>query len=150
MSVSQLYIPFQDKINQLEKLIKNTGLKIYRYSDYRSFLEQKKLYAQGRTTPGNIVTFSPPGYSLHNYGLAADYVWGGPGKWTWEASESKWEQFADLAEFLGFESGRRWGRKQDNPHVQITYGLSIEKLYSVYSKTWKLVDVWAFIDGYRQ
>ena len=41
---------------------------------YRSFPEQTKLYNQGRTTPGNIVTKAIAGKSYHNYGLAIDVV----------------------------------------------------------------------------
>lgn len=40
----------------------------------RTFKEQAAIYAQGRTTPGKIVTFSPAGSSYHNYGLAIDVV----------------------------------------------------------------------------
>lgn len=40
----------------------------------RTFAEQGILYAQGRTTAGNIVTYSPAGTSYHNYGLAVDLV----------------------------------------------------------------------------
>lgn len=43
-------------------------------SGYRSFAEQNKLYAQGRTAPGKIVTNAKGGQSNHNYGLAIDYV----------------------------------------------------------------------------
>ena len=41
---------------------------------YRSIQEQNTLYAQGRTTPGNIVTHARGGQSLHNYGNAFDVV----------------------------------------------------------------------------
>lgn len=41
-------------------------------SDLRSFEEQAAQWAKGRTAPGSIVTWSPPGSSYHNYGLAID------------------------------------------------------------------------------
>lgn len=34
---------------------------------FRASAEQAKLYAQGRTTPGRVVTNAKPGQSLHNY-----------------------------------------------------------------------------------
>ena len=34
---------------------------------YRSFAEQQATYNQGRTLPGNIVTWALPGQSAHNY-----------------------------------------------------------------------------------
>ncbi|WP_309244896.1 M15 family metallopeptidase [Bacillus sp. WMMC1349] len=43
-------------------------------SGYRSFAEQNKLYAKGRTASGKIVTNAKAGQSNHNYGLAVDYV----------------------------------------------------------------------------
>lgn len=39
----------------------------------RSFAESNSLYAQGRTTPGPIVTKAAAGQSYHNYGLAFDF-----------------------------------------------------------------------------
>lgn len=42
---------------------------------FRSFAEQDKLYAQGRTNKSKpIVTNARGGYSAHNYGLAIDFV----------------------------------------------------------------------------
>jgi peptidoglycan LD-endopeptidase CwlK len=41
---------------------------------YRSFDEQKALYAKGRTAPGPKVTNAPAGMSCHNYGIAVDAV----------------------------------------------------------------------------
>lgn len=41
-------------------------------SAYRTIAAQQALWNQGRTTPGDIVTWAPPGSSYHNYGLAID------------------------------------------------------------------------------
>ena len=41
---------------------------------FRTFAEQDAFYAQGRTTPGDIVTNAKGGQSYHNYGLAVDFV----------------------------------------------------------------------------
>lgn len=41
---------------------------------YRTAAEQAKLYFQGRTVPGRIVTNARPGFSVHNYGAAIDFV----------------------------------------------------------------------------
>ena len=41
---------------------------------YRAKSEQAKLYFQGRTTPGRIVTNAKPGLSFHQYGVACDLV----------------------------------------------------------------------------
>jgi len=146
MSIDKLYLPLQEKVGLFRKLIKAAGLNADVFSDYRSFAEQKKIYAQGRTTPGEIVTNSKPGYSYHNYGLAIDVVFKNKkGQWTWTSKE--WEQLGSIGESLGFEWGKDFG---DLPHFQFTYGLDIYKLYEIYSKTWKLKNVWLFLDGWRQ
>lgn len=62
---------FTDFINEAEKVL-NLTLRIV--ESFRSFARQQQLYNQGRTTPGAIVTWSIPGSSYHNYGLAADIV----------------------------------------------------------------------------
>lgn len=41
---------------------------------YRSPAEQLKLWTQGRTVPGKVVTNAGPLESLHNFGLAMDLV----------------------------------------------------------------------------
>ena len=41
---------------------------------FRTFAEQKELYAQGRTKAGGIITQAKEGFSYHNYGMAIDIV----------------------------------------------------------------------------
>lgn len=41
-------------------------------SGFRSFAQQQKIYNQGRTTKGSIVSYAKPGTSLHNFALALD------------------------------------------------------------------------------
>jgi len=43
-------------------------------SGFRDFAAQNRLYAQGRTTPGHIITKAHGGESAHNFGLAIDFV----------------------------------------------------------------------------
>ena len=68
-----------EKLNQLVKVCKDNGITIEFSSGYRSFAEQDKLYAQGRTEPGMKVTNARGGYSQHNWGIAADFFW----TWMW-------------------------------------------------------------------
>jgi hypothetical protein len=51
----------------------------------RTIEEQEKLYAQGRTTKGPIITNSKPGFSFHNFGCASDW-----GYFTDEAEGREW------------------------------------------------------------
>ena len=47
-----------------------SGLSARLISGTRTFAEQDRLYAQGRTEPGNVVTNARGGQSNHNYGIA--------------------------------------------------------------------------------
>lgn len=77
-----------DRLNQLHPLIRQSALDAYAESvkstpegvhplitqTFRSFEESDKLYAQGRTEPGKIVTNSKAGQSYHNFYLALDFA----------------------------------------------------------------------------
>jgi hypothetical protein len=93
----------------------------------RTYAEQNALYAQGRTTPGPVVTNARGGYSFHNFGVAFDvglfrgraYVEEGSG----------YTSVGHLGERTGLEWGGRWRGFQDNPHFQYP-GLSLDGLRS--------------------
>jgi peptidoglycan LD-endopeptidase CwlK len=89
----------------------------------RTWAEQDALYAQGRTTPGQIVTHVAGGYSWHCFGLAVDLVPEDitPGQPDWNLSHPVWARMVSLAESLGLVSGAEWhGADLDTPHVQLT------------------------------
>ena len=69
----------------------------------RTEAEQAALYAQGRTTPGAIVTNAKPGTSAHNYGLALDVVPIVNGKPDWSGTGPVWDQVANLGQARGLE-----------------------------------------------
>lgn len=111
---------------------------------FRSYEDQMKYYKQGRsqisgtkewqiTNPSQVVSHAPPGYSYHNFGLGLDsafvgsdpYLSGHPKG----MSEFYWNQYGLIAESFGLVWGGRWpGMKQDRPHVQLGYGLSIHEI----------------------
>ncbi len=72
IDLGKLYPPFAQAIIQLQTNCAIRGVHYYWTSGYRAHEEQAKLYAQGRTTPGPIITNSKPGSSYHNYGIASD------------------------------------------------------------------------------
>jgi peptidoglycan L-alanyl-D-glutamate endopeptidase CwlK len=89
----------------------------------RTYAEQDALYAQGRTSPGRIVTYASAGYSWHNFGLAADLVPEDitPGQPDWNLSNPVWAKLVSVAESLGLVSGAEWkGPQLDTAHVQLT------------------------------
>ncbi len=88
----------------------------------RSWNEQDALYAQGRTTPGPIVTNAPGGTSWHNLGLACDIVPEDitPGQPDWNISNPAWTRIISVGESLGLVSGSEWRTFKDYPHFQLT------------------------------
>ena len=89
------------------------------FETFRSPLRQEWLYAQGRTRPGEIVTYKRTG-GLHAEGLAADIVWfdkaGFP---RWDGSDLLWHRLGHAARLHGLEWGGDWKMK-DLAHVQAT------------------------------
>lgn len=115
----------------------------------RTFAEQDKLYAQGRTAPGIIVTKAKGGQSWHNYGLAIDVAIlvdkNGDGKYETLNNDLKADFDGDgMADFLeeivyvfelyGWEAGIKWAKFPDPPHFQKTFGLTIAEAQKRYNE----------------
>lgn len=111
------------------------------FETWRSLERQEELYAQGRTTPGNIVTDSKPGLSIHGYGCAADVVFRDQkGDWTWDRAYP-WEKLAEFMKAQGLEWGGDWKSIKDLPHFQLTGGVKAEAAMQV-QKTKGLLAIW--------
>ena len=83
----------------------------------RTIAEQDALYAQGRTTPGKVVTHARGGESPHNYGAAFDIccTQGAP----YPEDLGWWEQVGEVGERVGLLWGGRWQPgKRDLPHFE--------------------------------
>lgn len=97
------------------------------YYGLRTAAEQAALYAQGRTTPGAIVTNAPPGRSAHEHGLAVDVciLVGGHEEWDYTDGAWPWLWGAVLAH-PRLHSGHRFPEDThgivaaDNDHVEST------------------------------
>lgn len=93
----------------------------------RTFEEQQAIYDQGRKTPGKIVTWSPPGASYHNYGIAIDVVVVNPdGTINWNF---------DYHKLLPYMGKMTWGGvfpKPDMDHFENKYGLNWRDLLHKY------------------
>lgn len=106
----------------------DSGIEMLITDAYRSIAEQNKIYAQGRTTAGKIVTNAKGGSSYHNYGLAFDFcLVDGEGLPYWIVNE-KWLAVVKIAKEYGFEWGGDWTSFKDYPHFQITGGKSCVQL----------------------
>jgi len=91
----------------------------------RTIAEQNALYAQGRTTPGRVVTNCQGGFSYHNYGLAVDCVPAIAGidvtySPDWNPSHPDWKKMEAAAAANGLDCGANWRSFPDYPHMQLT------------------------------
>jgi len=101
-------------------------------SGYRSFADQNALFAQGRTTPGAIVTNARGGQSWHNFGLAIDVVEvrnGDPSSqdnilWV----NDRWDEIGAIGRSHGFAWGGDWTGFVDRPHFEMTFGLTLAEM----------------------
>src|SRR4030095_5509597 len=94
------------------------------FEGFRSAQRQEYLYAQGRTRPGAIITKAPPWSSLHQYGVAGDFVLFESG-WSWDDSGTR-ERWWDRLHEAGYAHGLMplsW----EQPHLQLA-DVSIEDL----------------------
>ena len=104
-------------INEVDKKL---GKKLRITDGLRTFSEQDKLYAQGRTSSGKIVTNARGGQSYHNYGLAFDCYLTEGGKVTFKKAVNS--EIAKIGKDLGLEWGGDWKSLKDMPHFQLTKG----------------------------
>lgn len=139
-SVSQLYPPFEESINALLLVAKANGLDVGIHQGFRSWEEQDRLYAKGRTTKGPRVTNAKGGESRHQFGIAADIVFRENGKWSW-AEKHNWKRLGELGEGLGLEWGGSWDKLKDRPHMQWKTEMTLSQARSLYKKG-GLQEVW--------
>lgn len=121
-------------IEAYNEAVKATPAGIHPYIDqtYRSFEESDKLYAQGRTAPGEIVTNAKAGQSLHNYGCALDFHLQIGGKDSWEVNHN-WMVVVNIFKLHGFEWGGDWHSLKDYPHLQLSNGYTWQQLLTKYN-----------------
>jgi peptidoglycan LD-endopeptidase CwlK len=97
------------------------GIPVLVTQGLRTWEEQAKLYEQGRTTPGKIVTKAAPGYSWHCYGLAVDLV---PSAHKdnpqpdWNPDHADWQTLIRIGKDFQLMEGASWRTFPDFPHFQ--------------------------------
>ena len=117
-------------IVEFEAQLRGAGISFVRSCTYRDHETQNALYAQGRTTPGLIVTWAKGGQSPHNdthdghpASNAADYYPLLNGKLCDNKTDRElalWLKLGQIAVDCGLEWGGNWtARKRDYPHVQL-------------------------------
>ncbi|MNW45407.1 Peptidoglycan L-alanyl-D-glutamate endopeptidase CwlK precursor [compost metagenome] len=113
------------------------GIEIRITHGTRTMTEQQNIYNQGRTAASKakgevIVSNALPGHSYHNFDLAIDFVLR-KGGYDMKAdyndnNVSDWIEVVTQAKLLGFEWGGDFHSFKDNPHFQMTFGLTTAQL----------------------
>ena len=115
--IATLLPPVQKLARALVQKAADNGIRIKIISGLRTYEEQDALYAQGRTTPGNIVTKAKGGYSNHNFGIAFDIgVFEGSNYLT---DSPKYKAVGVVGTELGLDWGGNWKTINDQPHFQL-------------------------------
>lgn len=135
--LSSLYLPYYDALCNL------LGPEWQPIQGLRTVEEQDRLYAQGRSTPGKIVTWAKGGTSPHNYGCATDWVVFEDGKPVWDLPMERWREYQNAIEKVGLRWGADWNRngltedekKIDLPHNELVITCSWKHVYHVLAKT---------------
>lgn len=161
---STIYPPLLKKLELLAEACKKRSMDYWATSGFRSWEEQNKLYALGRTVKNHDATTAKPmggkvtnakgGQSYHNFGLAADFALdkdtdraGLQPDWNFQS----YKVLAEEAEKLGLEAGFFWKNFPDAPHVQVPlskFGLSLAALQTIYTKG-GIPAVWAELDKHN-
>lgn len=135
------------------KKCSDNGIQVKIGETFRTVAEQDALYAQGRTTPGPVVTNAPgKSYSSqHQWGIAFDFYLSmdvdGDGKISDDSfndSTGLFEKAAGFAKELGLSWGGDWKSIVDKPHLYLPdWGSTTTKLKQLFGtpdkfeKTWK-------------
>lgn len=120
----------------LIKQAADKGINVIITDGFRNIQDQDSLYEKGRTVDGQIVTHAKGGESYHNFGLAIDFaLLTGDGKAIWDTSydgngnsKPDWHEVVAIAKELGFEWGGDWNQFKDYPHLEMSFGLTINDL----------------------
>lgn len=106
---------FDELLNELQKRMVQSGHPVKVVSKDRTQEEQSKLYSQGRSSQGPIVTEksgAPGDESRHQLGTAADFAFSNPG-------DQSWDLLGKNAKDLGLTWGGDWKSLVDKPHVEL-------------------------------
>lgn len=143
--ISMLHPEAQAKAKALIGAAANKGLPIRIVETVRTVAEQDKLYAQGRTIPGNIVTNAKGlNYSsMHQWGVAFD-ICRNDGKAAFDTSDGFFSKVAAIGKSLGLTWGGDFKSiKGDLGHYQLSnWGDTTAKLRSLYQTPEKFKLTW--------
>ena len=114
--ISQLLPVAQEACKLFLEQCEKAGLKVKITETYRSQERQNELYAQGRTTPGQIVTWTKN--SRHTSRRAWDICQNIKGK-EYDTSTGFFDKCGEVAALLNITWGGSW-KTPDRPHFEIS------------------------------
>ncbi|SDW45793.1 peptidoglycan L-alanyl-D-glutamate endopeptidase CwlK [Hydrobacter penzbergensis] len=130
-NITTLLLPVQRIARRFLASVGNYDSIVKIISGTRTYQEQDKLYAQGRTIPNlPIVTNAKGGQSNHNFGLAWDIgLFEESGLYI--EDDTKYQEIAELTlpHLSEIEWGGEWRRFKDYPHYQ--YRTSTDEIAAI-------------------
>ncbi len=150
--ITQLHPILQIKAAQLKEACQKQGISIQFSECLRTTQEQDALYAQGRTTPGSIVTNAKGSTysSQHQWGIAIDFYLdmdiNGDGNKKDDAfnnSTGLFDRVGAIAKSIGLGWGGDWTSIKDRPHLYLPdWGSTTSRLRQLYGTPDKFMTTW--------
>ena len=143
--IKLLHPEVQSIIPKFLEECKKQGLIVKITDTLRTKEEQNKLYAKGRTEPGNIVTNAKYPESNHNWGIAFD-ICRNDGKGAYNDSDGWFKKVGQIGKKFGLTWGGDWKTFPDKPHFELNKYGTVSTLITRYKtpenfkKTWKPVE----------
>lgn len=127
-SLDDLLPQVRERVQAFLDDCKVQGIDLLVTSTFRDAESQNALYAQGRTSPGKVVTNARAGQSFHNYRCAVDVVPIRNGKLVWDTKDAVWQAIGKIGKDQGLEWAGDWNRFKELAHFQYTGGLTLAQL----------------------
>jgi peptidoglycan LD-endopeptidase CwlK len=106
-----------DLARRMSEILLQENITIEITQGLRTVAEQNALYAEGRTSPGRIVTNAKGTESWHVLGCAVDVAPFDNGIPDWNSRHPAWNRIVEVGESLGLASGISY---KDEPHFELT------------------------------
>ncbi len=121
--ITRLHPMIRAKVAKIRETLHKEGHAFEVFEAFRTPERQNELYAKGRTKPGSKVTWVEAWGSIHQYGLAVDFVLKENGKWSWKTSGDymdKWLRMHEVAAKHGLVPlrSKTTGKLIELPHLQ--------------------------------
>lgn len=139
--VKLLHPKLQKIIEKVKADCADAGLPLLITETFRTEDEQNRLYAQGRTTAGQIVTNARYPLSTHNWGVAFDFCRNEKGR-EYDDSGGFFGRVGAIGRAYGLSWGGDWKNFQDRPHLELTEFRSVNTLLQLYGTPEKFRASW--------